>query len=317
MVTALEARDQPLDLVVKKARDYAADAKAKNTRKAYRSDWKRFESWCTKNGLDPLPAAPTTVAFYLSAHADKLKISTLTRHLATISQAHKTAGLESPTASPQVRAVFQGIKRAHGTAVDAKRPVLVPDLRRMMDALPGTTIGVRDRALLLLGFAGAFRRSELVAVDVDDIEQTDDGLTVTVRHSKTDQEQAGRKIGIPYGSDPATCPVRAVKAWLEISGITTGALFRSVTRHGRVNDKRLSDRAVAEVVKRTAKAADLDPAQLAGHSLRAGLATSAAKAGKSERSIMAQTGHRSIAVARRYIRDGELFTDNAAAGIGL
>ncbi len=156
-----------------------------------------------------------------------------------------------------------------------------------------------------------------MAVDVEDLKRTSDGVTVTVRRSKTDQDQAGRKVGIPYGSDPATCPVRALEAWLEISGIDAGAMFRSVTRHGRVNDKRLSDRAVAEVVKRTAKAAGLDPAELAGHSLRAGLATSAAKAGKSERSIMAQTGHRSIAVARRYIRDGELFCDNAAAGIGL
>ena len=317
MVTSLEITSGPLELVAKRARDYAADAKADNTRRAYRSDWRRFESWCARNGLESLPATPAAVAFYLSAHAGMLKASTLIRHLATISQAHKTAGLEAPTASPEVRAVFQGIKRVHGTAANAKQPVLVPELRRMVAALPSNTLGVRDRALLLLGFAGAFRRSELVAVDVEDLEPTSDGVTVTVRHSKTDQEHAGRKVGIPYGSDPATCPVRSVKAWLEISGITTGALFRSVTRHGRINEKRLSDRAVAEVVKRAARAAGLDPAELAGHSLRAGLATSAAKAGKSERSIMAQTGHRSVIVARRYIRDGGLFTDNAAAGIGL
>ncbi len=137
MVTALETRAAAeLELVAARARDYAAASKSKNTRRAYRSDWKRFDMWCTSNGLDPLPATPATVAFYLSAHAGALKVSTLTRHLASISQAHKTAGLEPPTASPEVRAVFQGIKRAHGAAPNAKQPVLVPDLRRMVDALP-------------------------------------------------------------------------------------------------------------------------------------------------------------------------------------
>jgi integrase len=186
----------------------------------------------------------------------------------------------------------------------------------MTAALPGSLLGLRDRALLTLGFAGAFRRSELVALDVTDISFTADGLEVALRRSKTDQEAAGRKVGIPYGSLRITCPVRALRAWLDAAVITEGAVFRSVNRWSALGD-RLSDKAVALVVKRHAATIGLDATKFAGHSQRAGLATSAAKAGKSERAIMNQTGHRSAAMVRRYIRDASLFSDNAAAGIGL
>lgn len=188
---------------------------------------------------------------------------------------------------------------------------------RDRDTLDDRLIGVRDRALLLLGFAGAFRRSELVALDLADVHAGHDGLTVVIRKSKTDQEGQGRKVGIPYGSHPHTCPVRAMATWREKSGLSEGALFRAINRHGQLQAGRLSDRAVALIVKRAALAAGLDATKYAGHSLRAGLATSAAQAGVSERSIMAQTGHKSVMVARRYIRDGSLFRDNAAAQVGL
>lgn len=210
-----------------------------------------------------------------------------------------------------------GIRRTKGTAQVAKSPVLVADLRKMVDRMPDGILGVRDRALLMVGFAGAFRRSELVGLDRDAVEITKDGLVVTIRRSKTDPEAQGRKIGIPYGSNPATCPVRAFQAWLEASGITDGPIFRSMTRHARILDHRLSTNAVANVVKRYAAAAGLDASKFAGHSLRAGLATSAALNGASERSIMNQTGHRSVQMVRRYIRQGSLFRENAAAVVGL
>jgi integrase len=187
----------------------------------------------------------------------------------------------------------------------------------MLDLLPATRVGLRDRALLLVGFAGAFRRSELVSLDVADLEFTGGGLIVTLRKSKTDQEGRTRRLGIPYGSSEQTCPVRSERAWLESAHITHGPVFRSLDRFHRVQPKRLSDKAVALVVKRRAKAVGLDPARYAGHSLRAGLATSAAAAGASERVIMSQTGHRSAEMVRRYIREGSLFTSNPAAMVGL
>jgi integrase len=177
----------------------------------------------------------------------------------------------------------------------------------MLEKLPGTRVGLRDRALLLLGFAGAFRRSELVSLDVADLEFTWAGLIVTLRKSKTDQEGRSRRLGIPYGSSEQTCPVRSLQAWLESARITDGPVFRSMDRFHRVQPGRLSDKAVALVVKRRAKSVGLDPSRYAGHSLRAGLATSAAAAGASERVIMSQTGHRSADMVRRYIREGNLF----------
>ncbi len=187
----------------------------------------------------------------------------------------------------------------------------------MISRLPNSLLGVRDRALLLVGFSGAFRRSELVALDVADVAVTRDGLVVTIRRSKTDQEGEGRKIGIPYGSNPATCPVRALQDWLAQCGFTEGPLYRPIDRFGKVASMRLSAAAVADIVKRYAAAVGLKASDFAGHSLRSGLATSAAMGGASERSIMAQTRHRSVATVRRYIRDGSLFRENAVAVVGL
>jgi len=193
----------------------------------------------------------------------------------------------------------------------------LPELRTMVGGLGTDSSGCRDRALLLLGFAGALRRSELVGLDVADITEGTDGLTVRLRRSKTDQEGAGRTVGVSYGSNPVTCPVRAWRAWLELSGITEGPAFRSVDRHGRIGTTRLSPQAVALVLKRHAARAGIDPGEVAGHSLRAGLATSAAEAGVPERVIAATTGHKGTAMLRRYIREGSLFRENAASAIGL
>jgi site-specific recombinase XerD len=314
--------EHQLERVARQARDYAAAARAPATVRAYRSDWRAFSTWCSSARRLALPATPETIALYLSSLAGTLKTSTLQRRLSAISQAHQLAGHASPTNSSAVRLVWAGIRRTHGVAQTAKTPALVEDLRAMIAAMAPRRgawglLELRDRALLLLGFAGAFRRGELVALDVADLEYSRPGLTVTLRRSKTDQEGHGRRVGIPRGQQLQTCPVAATQAWLKRSGIDAGPIFRGVNRHGQLQPGRLGDRAVALVVKRRAEAIGLDPAGFAGHSLRAGLATSAAAAGASERSIMNQTGHRSVTMVRRYIRGGELFRDNAAAAVGL
>jgi len=316
LVTASAAVAATLAAIEAQARAYAREAKSANTRRAYASDWADFAGWCQAHGLTPLPAAPATVALYLTSAAERLKTSTMGRRLTAISQAHRAADHPSPTKSATVRAVAAGIRRTKGTAQQGKAAAVTDEVRLMVAGLPATRRGRRDRALLLLGFAGAFRRSELVALDVADVEEKPEGLVVTLRRSKTDQEGAGRTVGIPYGGHPPSCPVRALRAWLADSGIVEGALFRGVKNDGTLLG-RLSDKGVARVVQRRAQAVGLDPARYGGHSLRAGLATAAAAAGKSERAIMAQTGHKSSAMVRRYIRSGELFSDNAAAGLGL
>jgi site-specific recombinase XerD len=303
--------------LVSQAGTYIENAKSANTVRAYQSDWTDFTVWCESHAVASLPASPETVALYLTAAAVKVKAGTLTRRVSSISQAHQIAGFETPTSAAKVRLVMAGIRRTKGTAQIAKKPVLVTDLRQIVGALPETLLGVRDRALLLMGFAGAFRRSELVALDVADIEFNREGLTVTIGRSKTDQEGQGRKVGLPYGSNLATCPVRALQEWLAQANITEGPIFRPINRHGHVSAARLAAESVADVVKRYAGAVGFDATEFAGHSLRSGLATSAAMAGVSERSIMAQTGHKSVAMVRRYIRNGSLFRENAAAGVGL
>jgi integrase len=291
--------------VAEQAREYARASKADNTKRGYSADWRDFVGWCETQALASLPAAPETVALYLTQLADHCKVSTLARRVAAISQAHQAAGFETPTSAPTVRVVMQGIRRTKGSAPAQKAPALTADLVKMLDTLPATLLGTRDAALLL------------VALNVDDLAFSTEGLTVTIRKSKTDQEGQGRKVAIPYGSNPQTCPVRAARAWLTAGEIAEGAVFRAINRHGTIQPGRLSDKAVALVVKRAAEAAGLDPANYAGHSLRAGLATSAAAAGVSERAIMEQTGHKSVTVARRYIREGNRWRDNAAGKVGL
>ncbi len=305
-----------LDAMAEEARDYAGQAKSPNTQRAYRSDWADFTAWCQAHQLGALPATPATVALYLTDRAKTCKTSTLARRLAAISQAHQAAEHPSPTKTQTVRQVAAGIRRVKGTTQQGKAPAVTDAVRLMVAAVPATPVGRRDRALLLLGFAGAFRRSELVALDVADVRQTRDGLVVTLRRSKTDQEGASRTVGIPYGGYPQSCPVRALQDWLAAAGIAEGPLFRGLRNDGRLMG-RLSDKGVARVVQRRAAAVGLDPARYGGHSLRAGLATAAAAAGKSERAIMAQTGHKSLPMVRKYIREGDLFRENAAANLGL
>jgi len=292
-------------------------SRADSTRRAYGASWRRFEEWCVAHGLVALPTEPHTVALYAAAAAERYTPSTLAKHLAAISRAHQAQELSSPTRHPTVLVVLRGVRRQKGTAQQGKAALLTPALRAIVTALPDTLLGTRDRALLLVGFAGGFRRSELVGLDVEAITFVPQGLVVRLAHSKTDQDGQGRDIGIPAGTRPDTCPVRALRAWLDAAGITEGPIFRRLNRHGHVLPGRLSDRAVARVVQSRVAALGLDPAGYAGHSLRSGLATSAAAAGASERAIMATTGHRSVQMVRRYIRAGTLFDASAALAAGL
>jgi site-specific recombinase XerD len=296
---------------------YERKSLAENTRRAYRNDWNDFRSWCRKRRLLALPARPDTVALYLTARARTHKVNSLSRRLTVIGKLHQVAGKPNPIKDGQVERVWRGILREKSEAVSRRTPALLKDLRKMLAASPRNLSGLRNRAILLIGFAGAMRRSELVALNVGDVQLSDDGFVVTLRRGKTDQTGKGRKIGIPYGEHRETCPVRTLLAWMEAAEISRGALFRKVNRHGAVEGERLCDRSVALIVKRSLKAAGINEANFSGHSLRAGLATAAAMAGVDERAIQDQTGHRSLKVLRTYIRDGSLFRNNAAKKVGL
>jgi len=304
-------------LSLDQVREFIRASKAESTLRGYKSDWRHFCQWCERRSIDVSPASPETVASYIAECSEHLKVGSIQRRLNAIAEAHKAMGLDSPTASGMVRNTLKGIKRTIGTATAQKTAALTDDIRAMLETTDAGLLGLRDRALILLGFAGAFRRSELVGLDVKDCGFGKDGLTVMLRRSKTDQDCQGRKIGIPYGSNPETCPVRVLQTWLEQAVLSSGPLFRSINRHGRMQTSGLSPADVARIVKKLAERAGLDAARYAGHSLRAGHATSAAAAGASERSIMNQTGHRSVQMVRRYIRDGSLFRENSGGKLGL
>jgi len=295
---------------------FALNSKAEATRRAYRADFDAFRTWCAAHSLQSMPARPEAVATYATHMVrEGLGVASVSRAMAAISQAHQMAGHDTPTRQLLVRDVLKGIRRKLGAAPDKKAPVSVEELREMVEALPGGTRSLRDRALLLLGFSGAFRRSELAALDLVDLEWSDRGVLVTLRKSKTDQEGQGMVKAIPYSVDPTLCPVRAVQAWLEAARIEAGPVFRTVDRWGNVAATRMSDRGVARTVQRSASTIGLDPARFAGHSLRAGFATSAILAGKSEADVMRQTGHRSVTVFRGYVRVADAWRNNAAKGL--
>jgi site-specific recombinase XerD len=310
----------PLAGYVERARNYASKAKSERTLAAYQSDWNDFVAFCRQTGQGSLPAAPETVALYLTYLVDerKRKASTLARRVAAISQVHQAAGFPTPTAESVVRSVLAGIRRVHGSEQTAKMALSPELLKKLVAKLPDTLRGRRDRALLLVGFAGALRRSELVALAVRDVAFEAEGLVLTVRRSKTDPNAEGQLVGIPYGEQAETCPVRTLQAWLEAAKITEGAVFRPIERwSNRIEPRPLEDRRVATLLKTLVGRAGLDPKHFAGHSLRSGLATAAAAGGASERAIMDQTRHKSVKQVRRYIQRGSLFRDNAAKYTGV
>lgn len=301
----LTALETPVPVIV---RELIQAAISPNTRRAYQADLDHFLSW---GGA--VPATPDILAQYLAEFAGTLSVATLIRRVASISRAHTTQGMASPSGSDLVRTTLRGIRRTYGVAQRQVAPAVREDILSMVQGLRGTK-GVRDRSLLLLGFAGAFRRSELVSLDMADLEFVDRGLLVKLRRSKTDQDGEGRKIAIPFARG-AVCPVNSLREWLTTAGFESGPIYRPINRHGDISGERLTGHAVGEIVKERIAALGMDPTKYGGHSLRAGLITSAAALGVPIWKLKAQSGHRSDAILSRYIRDSDLFTNNAAGTV--
>jgi site-specific recombinase XerD len=293
--------------------DLAKAEKAASTRKAYGTDFRLFKAYCDAKGVSALPASPETVAAYIAAEAQTAKPSTIGRRVAAIRYAHKLAGIETPTDAEGVKATMRGIRRTFGGARNKKAPAVAAKMLGMVATAPEGLAGLRDRALLLLGFAGAFRRSELVALDVVDLEETETGLLVRIRGSKTDQERQGVTIAIARGD--IACPVKTLRAWLDAAGIEAGPLFRPIDKAGTVRASRLTCRSVANIVKAYAERAGFDASMFSGHSLRSGFLTSAAGKGASIFKMMDVSRHKSVDTLRGYVRDAELFKDHAGAGL--
>lgn len=308
----------PIEDLLREAQSAAKDSIPFNTARSYEADWRDFQRFCNRKQLKALPAHPTTVCAYLALRARTLKTATLRRRLSTISKIHRIRGVSNPIEDVRVTQTWRGIRMRKTDAQEQKEPLLLSDLQKMMAAFGDDLTGLRDRALLLLGFAGALRRSELVAVNIDDLKLDEkEGIVLFIRRGKTDQTGRGRKIGIPFGVNPLTCPVTAVFKWLHSADLSQGAVFRKVNRHGHIEGKRLCAHSVALVVKKAFKSIGKRPHSFSGHSLRSGLVTQAAIAGASEKSIQDQTGHASIKILRRYIRDANIFRNNAAKKAGL
>jgi site-specific recombinase XerD len=322
-----------LEDLATRAEAYARASKAKTTLKAYQTAWQDWLDWCEQTSATPLPADPRALAMYLTERATiggpngtGLTIASLRKRIAAIAWQHEQRGYEEmPTKTRVVHLTMQGIARDIGPKhlIVRAEPALMDAVGKMLDQLPEGVRGTRDRAVLLVGFAGARRRSEIAALNLADVRDTDDGLKLHLRKSKTNQTgEAGEVYGLPYSPNPDTCPVRAWRAWralleeddsLELAG---GAAFRVINARGQLRpDERMSDRAVARMVHRYALTAGLPAGRWSGHSLRAGFATDAARQGVQERVIAKQTGHVNMNVLRTYIRDGDLFRENAAAAV--
>lgn len=309
----------PADTLVQQAAAFARAAKAPSTLRAYAADWAHFLDWCGSQDRSALPASPETVALYLTALASTHRPATITRRLTAITKAHQAKGLPSPATVQElaVGETLKGIRRTLGVAQKAKTPLLTADLLQVLAHLPPDLAGTRDRALLLVGYAGAFRRSELAALQLEDVAWVQEGAVLTLRRSKTDQQGQGRQVALPRGAHAQTCPVRALRTWIEQAPLTKGALFRPVDRHARLRAGRLHPDAVGAIVQRALQRAGFEAGKYGGHSLRAGFATQAAKNGATAFDIMRQTGHRSVQTVSRYVREAQMFCDAPAGKLGL
>lgn len=292
-------------------RTYLEAASSDNTRRAYKSDWADFCAWCERTGESSLPATPIGIASYLAQLADTgSKASTIQRRVAALRAAHLAAGFEPPTNAEGVKATMRGIRRKLGTRPTKKKPATAEVQAGFI--FPNTLTGIRDRAIMVLGFAAALRRSELVDLKVNDIEPRPKGILIHLGRSKTDQEGKGRLIPVPRGD--ALKPVDALEAWLKASGITEGPIFRGIDRHGNVSKDGITDRAVADIVKKVCAAAGLDASAFSGHSLRAGFVTSSLDRKVDFFRIMSQTGHVKVDTLREYDRRESGFDDHAGEG---
>ncbi len=292
------------------------NSKANNTIRAYKSDFKDFGAFCLKNGFKNLPSDPKIVSLYLTHLATKdVKLSTIKRRLVSIGVIHKIKGHYLDTKHPAIVENLLGIKRRKGTVQKGKKPILINELRALLKVIDEEKIHdikkLRDKSIILIGFAGGFRRNEIVSLDREDLDFVYEGLKITVKRSKTDQYGEGSIKALPYFHESLYCPVTILKRWLNISKITNGAIFRRFTKGSKLSKNRLTDQTVALIIKDYLGKAGIDSKNYSGHSLRSGFATSAAESGAEERSIMAMTGHKSTEMVRRYIKEANLFKNNA------
>ena len=292
------------------------NSKAVNTVRAYKSDFEDFSLFCVKNGFKSIPTDPKIVSLYLTYLSSKnVKISTIKRRLVSISVIHKIKGHYLDTKHPIIIQNFMGIKRSKGVNQKGKKPLLINDLKQIIDVINQQNEPdikkLRNKALLLIGFAGGFRRNELISLNLEDLEFVFEGLKINVKRSKTDQFGEGFIKGIPYFKNYLYCPVKNLKHWLNISKIKKGPVFVRFLKGSKISNIRLTDQSVALIIKEYLTKAGIDDKNYSGHSLRSGFATSAAEAGAEERSIMAMTGHKSTEMVRRYIKEANLFNNNA------
>jgi len=296
-------------------------SKAANTLRAYKSDFKDFGAFCAKHSFNSMPTEPKIVSLYLTHLSKSSKMSTLRRRLVSISMVHKIKGHYLDTKHPVIIENLMGIKRLKGTIQKGKKPILINHLKSIINVINEQKIEeikkARDKSIVLIGFGGGFRRTELVSLDHEDLEFVTEGLKITIKRSKTDQFGEGMTKGLPYFDNEVYCPVTNLKKWLELSKIKDGPIFRRFAKGLSVTKNRLTDQTVVLLIKNYLSLAGIDNSNFSGHSLRAGFATVAAESGADERSIMAMTGHKTSQMVRRYIREANIFKNNALNKIKL
>ena len=298
------------------------NSKANNTVRAYKSDFDNFRLFCVQNGFKSLPSDPKVVSLYLTYLSTKdVKMSTLKRRLVSIGVIHKLKGHYLDTKHPSIIENMMGIKRRKGSIQKGKKPLLINNLKILINVIDKENNEeikkLRDRSIILIGFSGGFRRNEIVSLDYDDLEFVQEGLKISLKKSKTDQFGEGSVKGLPYFENSKYCPVISIKKWIEISKISSGAIFRRFIKGSKLSHNRLTDQSVALLIKHYLKLAGIESKNYSGHSLRSGFATSAAESGAEERSIMAMTGHKSTEMVRRYIKEANLFKNNALNKINI
>ena len=298
------------------------NSKASNTIRAYKSDFKDFGLFCTKNGFKSLPSEPKIVSLYLTyLSSNEVKMSTLKRRLVSIGVIHKLKGYYLDTKHPTIVENIMGIKRRKGSIQRGKKPLLISSLKQIINVIDKQKKDelkkYRDRSIILIGFSGGFRRNEIVSLNYEDLDFVHEGLKISLKRSKTDQFGEGLIKGLPYFNNSNYCPVVSIKKWIEMSKISSGPLFRRFTKGSKMLDHRLSDQSVALIIKKYLELAGVESNNYSGHSLRSGFATAAAESGADERNIMAMTGHKSTEMVRRYIKETNIFKNNALNNIKI
>ena len=296
-------------------------SKANNTLRAYKSDFKDFGAFCAKHGFNSMPSEPKVVSLYLTHLSANSKISTLRRRLVSIGVVHKLKGHYLDTKHPVIIENLMGIKRKKGSIQTGKKPILINHLKQIINVIDDQKIEkikkLRNRTLILIGFGGGFRRTELISIDYEDLDFVEEGVKITLKRSKTDQFGEGLIKGLPYFTNEKYCPVTSLRNWINLSKIKTGPIFRRFAKGSVLTSNRLTDQSVVLIIKDCLKFAGIDNQNFSGHSLRSGFATVAAESGADERSIMAMTGHKTTQMVRRYIREANIFKNNALSKIKI